>query len=145
MSNKLHYALIFVILLALLVGCARYPSGPEVHVGYYGSVSATDSGFVMEGYLQLGGGIAEQDHYRGVTLIVLSESGEELYSENLGELDAEGRMNVSVRLNLSTRPHYVVFTSRDFWQEDLTVDYFEWSGDGYLRRQAAAQEELPTQ
>lgn len=54
MSNELHYVLIFVILLALLVGRARYPSGPEVHVGYYGSISATDSGFVMEGYLQLG-------------------------------------------------------------------------------------------
>lgn len=54
-------------------------------------------------------------------------------------------MNVSGRLNLSTRPHYVIFTSRDFWQEDIAVDYFEWSGDGYLRRQAAAREELPTQ
>lgn len=145
MIRKRPILLTFVVVTVLLAGCARYPSGPEVHVGFYGSVSATDSGFVMDGYLQAGGGIADQDRYEAVTLLLTSEDGEELYTENLGDLAVDGRKNVSVRLNRSVRPYYVVFTSQDFWQEDLTVDYFQWSGDRYRRREAATRDELPTQ
>lgn len=132
----------FVVLLA---GCS-YPTGPGVEVTFYGSMSASDTTFTIDGVLQSEGGISDLETFRNVTLRLYDEDGTHLASRALGDLQANaGRLNVSVAMDPSTTPHYVIFYSPDFWRGDASVVYYEWSGsDGqYAPREVGARSELP--
>lgn len=132
------------VVFILASGCAMYPSGPEVDVSYYGSVDVTGGTFTMNGYLLSEGGIANTDQYRNVTLYLYTEDSRSLAAIRLGHLRGEaGRLNVSVSRTFSNPPHHVVFSSPDFWTEDVSVDYFARVEGEYTLREAGSKSELP--
>lgn len=113
-----------VILLIVTAGCVRTEPGRGGEVGFYGTMNATESGFVMDGQTTLGGGIPKQDEFENVTVYLFTENGTLIRSHRAGTLT--GLLNVS--LTTSRTPHYVVIDSPDFWTEPrFTVEYYERS------------------
>lgn len=133
-----------VAALALLVGMAgcTYPQGETVQVNYYGEMNTSANSFVAEGKLTSSAAPAAQENFSNLQIYLVGGGGEVLHTDELGDLQATyGELNVSLRAEY--RPHYVVFHSPDFWDEDVSVEYYELEGGTYVTREATAESELP--
>lgn len=114
---------LIVLLLIVTAGCVRTEPGRGGEVGFYGTMNATESGFVMDGQITLGGGIPKQDEFENVTVYLFTENGTLIRSHRAGTLT--GLLNVS--LTTSRTPHYVVINSPDFWEEPrFSVRYYQF-------------------
>lgn len=133
-----------LLLSTIIAGCSTVPKGEEVEVVYIGSINASGDSFQMNGYLSSGGGVAEQERFRTVTVQLYAENGDLLCEREIGSLQADaGRLNVSVAANVV--PQYVLITSPDFWDEQVEVNYFQRkpNGESYDREDVTSESELP--
>lgn len=131
-----------VMITMPLAGCGYVPEGDTVHINFHGSFDTTESGIHINGDLVAERRAAEQDVYRNVTINLFAENGTLLYQEELGDLKARvGRLNVSIKSEFV--PRYITFESLDFWNEQMTVDYYEKVDEGYAVYEATSRSELP--
>lgn len=131
-------------LLLLTAGCIRTEPGRGADVGFRGTMNATDSQFIMDGRVTLGGGIPKQDVFQDVTIFFFAENGSFIDSRPVGNLS--GFVNVSVTIDRV--PYYVVINSPDFWEEPrIVVSYYYRVGTGsdrdYAPKDAHSKEGFP--
>jgi hypothetical protein len=134
---------LLVTLMIVLAGCGAEP-GTGVTLEYEGYLEPADPGFRMEGYIEVDGGLSPQDTFRDVIVCLYSEDGELLHSQNLGELDIDSEVNVSI--SRTTTPRYVIIDTTALDGEDIGTEYYELVGEenyyrGYL---IGSSEEFPT-
>lgn len=141
MKSEMILAAALVAML-LLAGCAYFPQGEEVNLGFRGTLNASASGFQMEGNLSTGGGIPDREVYRDVTIILYSAEGVVIHRENLGDMRTDRRFAISIAID--TIPHYVVFDSPDFWQDSMQVEYYVKMDSKYGVEYATEREDLPS-
>ena len=143
MKKPLAVAAFSLLFVGLLAGCSYVPQGEGVEVVYIGSINSSGGQFQMDGHLSSGGGSSDKEQFRHVTVQLYAEDGTLLCERDIGLLDADsGHLNVSVTADVV--PHYVAFTSPDFWSEQTYVSYFEQRSDGtYDREDVASKSELP--
>lgn len=124
---------------AVLAGCV--PRGDTVHVNYHGSINSS-SHFYMNGYLASEGGSPEKDVFNNVTIQLYSAEGDLIRSVELGDLRSDhGRLNVSI--STETMPKHVIFRSRDFWTEPMSVPYFTREDGEYVYHEATRRDGMP--
>lgn len=97
----------------LAAGCLRTEPGRAADVGFRGTMNATDSKFVMDGRVTLGGGVPEQDVFHDVIIYFFAENGSLVDSHRVGNLTGF----VEVSTTTERPPYYVVINSPDFWEE----------------------------
>ncbi len=133
-----------LLLITLVTGCATYPAGEEVEVAYMGVPTSSDGTFQMDGRIAIGGGAPEQDTFKNVKIKLYTSNGTQLCGVTIGDLDSHSaRHNVSLRYN--TVPEYVIITSPDFWDEKVSVNYFQRRSDSqnYTRISVSSKQDLP--
>lgn len=108
-------------ILLFTAGCIGNEPGPGGEVGFYGDMSVSDSRFVMDGQITLGGGTTNQDEFDNVTIYLFTKNGTLIQAHRAGTLT--GLLNVSIASDQV--PYYVIINSPDFWQENrITVRYY---------------------
>lgn len=129
--------------LFISAGCIRGNPGNYDDIYYTGSLKASDQGFSMNGSVSIGGGAAAHHVYRDVTLNLYTESGELIYSTELGEL-SQSEPSLPVSITHDKVPHYVTFESPDFWRDDVQVEYYKSNQNGeYVVFTATSKGDLP--
>ena len=118
-----------LVLLMMLSGCVpQTEPGQGVEVGFskFGTLDRTETGFLMEGNVTIGGGGSRLDAYDNVTVHLYSGDGTRLLSRSVGTLNG----SLYVSLQTKNQPHYVIVDSPDFWLEPrITVRYYVWSSE----------------
>lgn len=136
---------VVVVLSVMLAGCV--PAGDVATVTYAGSMNASNSTFEIDGYLSVGGGIAERDVYHNVTVSLYKEDGTEISTTELGDLFVDSELEVSITSD--EVPYYIVFKSPDFWGEDTSFPYYVFDEDDhyqdvdYKQEGVLSKEDLP--
>ena len=140
MTTQRTISAILLACIVLLAGCPGVEPGDQTSVTFLGEMNATDSGFEMNGQLVQTPGTAGFQSYDDVALKLYTANGALIHSRQLGTLEQELNISVSV----SEVPEYVVFTSPDFWERDNTaVSYFEHGEDIYINHMVTSRHELP--
>lgn len=120
MTGK-RFIQIGLVVLLLTAGCLRSEPGPGGEVGFYGEMNVSDSQYVMDGQITLGGGTTSQDAFDNVTIYLFTENGTLIETHRAGTLT--GLLNVSIVSNRI--PYYVIIDSPEFWEESqITVRYY---------------------
>lgn len=143
----MNWKLVFIAVVSFLLltaGCLRTEPGRGADVGFRGTMNATDSKFVVDGRVTLGGGVPEQDVFHDVTIYFFAENGSLLDSHRVGNLTGF----VEVSTTTERVPYYVVINSPDFWEEPrIVVSYYYRVGrDGdrdYAPRDARSKDDFP--
>lgn len=139
---KWNICIFVVVLFAVSLSACTYPTGDEVNISYYGEIDDGNGSFELTGYVSSGGGIGDQDQFKYITVYFLGENESVVDREYLGDVNATyGRLNVSV--STTADPHFIVFNSDDFWDENVWVEYLEYVDGEYATRRASSQSELP--
>lgn len=129
-----------VVISVLLAGCV--PSGDEIQLEFHGELNTTGEEFHMQGRLIITGGTVDRTVYRDVAVILYSKERTVLYRETLGDLTREHAwLNVSI--STAEPPEYVIFDSRDFYHEDMKVEYLKRDDGQYLTKRAGSRDALP--
>lgn len=141
MKRRQFGAALTILFTPLSAGCT-FPRGEEVSVSLDVTVREADSGFEASGVVSTGGGIPEQETFENVAVVLYDGDGEKITSEAVGRLDASGG-EASFSISAAEQPHYISVESEDFWQEQITVDYFVLVDDGYRLERATERSDLP--
>lgn len=153
-ASKLYRVAVFIVIsCVLLAGCFYLPQGDEVNITFPSDdsnetspISVTETGIEVKGFLIAGGGPPDRDIYRDISVRLYAENGKLLCVERVGDWNlSNGTKNVSFQY--TNVPHYIVIYSEDFWNEPMTVEYFEYDAktEEFLPHEAASEDELPVE
>lgn len=140
MRSKSIILLFAISLLIPLAGCV--PSNGEVVIGYNGDFNTSTEEFMMDGELTVGGAVPDVNKYQNVSVILYTNSGEEIISRELGGLATDGE-RLPVTLKAEVIPKYVIFRSPDFWEGKMQVEYYVYRDGSYAIEYATSRSDLP--
>ena len=152
MKSQLEMLFVVVALIALLSGCT-VPEGEGTTISIYTNnpeanstlnpIVTSDHQFRLDGYLTSGGGDPDRNVYRDVSVRIYGNDSTLICVRTVGDWSGHDSKNVSVELDRI--PVYVIVYSPDFWDEPMTVKYYQYDreeGDFDTRR-AYEESELP--
>lgn len=157
MNSRITTTSLVLAICLITSGCMYVPRGDEVEISLYGDsnqtqsdvalnpISASNSEFVLDGYLATGGGAPDRTVYRDIFILLYAEDKQLICSHRVGDWNVSTG-GKDVAFSTTSRPHFVVIHSDDFWNEPMAVEYFVFdTGRGqYLPEDADSEDELPT-
>lgn len=151
MRIRYSLAICTVIVCAFLAGCVYVPQGDEVNITLSPAdskesvpISVSENGIEIDGFLITGGGAADRRVYRDISVRLYGSNRTLMCIEQVGDWNVTTGTK-DITFETSSVPQYIIVYSPDFWNEKMTVEYFEYVPTEMIFRshEAASAEELP--
>lgn len=88
----------------------------------------------MQGHVEVGVTAAPMRNFTDVSVVLYTKNGSVIKRVKLGAMSTDPDhhpFRQPVNITTAQQPTYVLIESLDFWQGDVSVTAFRWTGDRY--------------
>lgn len=125
--------LVAIVVLVLVVGCT-YPTQSHHEVHFDGSVERVNGSFQMQGQVDISVGAAPTRTFTDVRVILYGQNETIVEQMPLGTMSTNASIaprQRQVNITADRLPKYVLIESPDFWDGNLPVVAYRWTGERY--------------
>lgn len=134
-SHATCKVLVAIVAVILLAGCT-FPSQSHHEIHFDGPVERVEGSFHMQGQVDISLGAAPHRNFTDVQVVLYDQDQCVQNRVALGDMSTDPSVAPRQRaVNITTDdlPTYVLIESPDFWEGNLPVVAYRWTGERYER------------